>query len=182
MGEGEGKGKRERERERERERARESFPAKSSNLRHCHARSQKKGLSEYLRRACCRPAHPLPEAGMQAGTSQSWKERGKLGPRDSIPYQTVSRLSVTNQVFLGSWTVDIHQEGCSQRSAPQKRHTAHLRRCCAPRKPSGWDRRGDKTHRTWGVCARQTPGLLSCSDLERAQNTGPTESVPLWSI
>ena len=29
--------------------------------------------------------------------------------------------------------------------------------------------------------ARQTPGHLSCSDLERAQNSGPTESVPLRS-
>ena len=27
--------------------------------------------------------------------------------------------------------------------------------------------------------ARQTPDHLSCSDLGRAQNTGPTESVPL---
>ena len=28
---------------------------------------------------------------------------------------------------------------------------------------------------------RQAPGHLSCSDLARAQNAGPTESVPLWS-
>ena len=28
-------------------------------------------------------------------------------------------------------------------------------------------------------CARQTPGHLSCSDLGRAQNAGPTESEPL---
>ena len=27
--------------------------------------------------------------------------------------------------------------------------------------------------------ARQTPGHLSCSDLGRAQNVGPTESAPL---
>ena len=124
---------------------------------------------------------PLPEAGRQAGASQSWKERGKLGP---IPYQTVRRLAVTNQVFLGSWTVDIHQEGQSQRSAPQKRHTAHLRRrsCCAPRKPSSWPQGGDKMHHPmWGECARQAPGGLSCSDLGRAQNAGPTESVPLWN-
>ena len=121
---------------------------------------------------------PLPEAGRQAGASQSWKERGKLGP---IPYQTASRLAVTNQVFLGSWTVDIHQEGRSQRSAPQKRHTAHLRCSCVCRKLSGWDRGGDKMHCTWEVCARQAPGRLSCSDLGRAQNAGPTESVPLWS-
>ena len=66
---------------------------------------------------------------------------------------------------------------------------AHLRwrSRCAPRKLSSWDRVGrgwvgDKTHRpTWGVCARQAPGHLSCSDLAKAQNAGPTESAPLWS-
>ena len=30
-----------------------------------------------------------------------------------------------------------------------------------------------------GDCAHQAPGHLSCSDLGRAQNVGPTESVPL---
>ena len=64
---------------------------------------------------------------MQAGDRQSQKARGKLGPRDAILYQTASRLPVANRVFLGSWTVDIHQEGHSQRSAPKRRHTAHLR-------------------------------------------------------
>ena len=94
-------------------------------------------------------AHLLPEAGRQAGDSQSWKARGKLGPRDGILYQTVSRLPVANQVFLGSWTVDIHQEGRSQRSAPQRRHTAHLRwrSRCTYRKLSSCDRGGDKIHR-----------------------------------
>ena len=61
---------------------------------------------------------------------------------------------------------------------------AHLRRCshCTSRKPSGWDRGGDKTHGpTWGECAHQEPGRLSCSDVGRAQNEGPTKSVPLWS-
>ena len=96
----------------------------------------------------------------------------------------MSRLPVANQVFLGSWTVDIRQEGHSQRSVPQRRHTAHLRWCCGcvPRKPSGWDWGGDKTPRpTWGECARQAPGHLSCLDLGKAQNAGPTESPPLWS-
>ena len=55
--------------------------------------------------------HPLLAAERQAGDSQSQKARGNLGPRDSILHQTVSRLPVTNQVFLGSWTVDFHQEG-----------------------------------------------------------------------
>ena len=88
---------------------------------------------------------PPPEAERQAGDSQSQKARGNLSPRDSILHQTVSRLPVANQVFLGSWMVDICQEGCSQRSAPQRRHMAHLRQCFygAPRKPSGWDQGGD---------------------------------------
>ena len=33
---------------------------------------------------------------------------------------------------------------------------------------------------TEGNCARQAPGHLSCSDLGRAQNAGPTKSPPLW--
>ena len=47
------------------------------------------------------PAPPLLEAERQAGDSQSQKARGKLGPRDAILYQTASRLTVANQVFLG---------------------------------------------------------------------------------
>ena len=70
---------------------------------------------------------PLPEAKRQADDSQSWKARGNLSPRGGILHQTVSRLPVANQVFLGSWMVDICQKGHSQRSAPQRRHMAHLR-------------------------------------------------------
>ena len=94
-----------------------------------------------------RPILP-PEAERQAGNSQSQKARGNLGPRDSIFHQTVSRLPVANQVFLGSWMVDTHQEGRSQTSAPQRRHMVHLKRCsgCTPRKPSGWDWGGNKTY------------------------------------
>ena len=69
---------------------------------------------------------PLQEAERQAGDSQSRKARGNLGPRDSILHQTVSRLPVANHIFLGSWMVDIWQEGHSLRSAPQRRHTAQL--------------------------------------------------------
>ena len=72
------------------------------------------------------PIPPL-EAERQAGDSQSWKASGNLGPIDGILHQTVSMLPVANQVFLGSWTVDVSQEGCSQRSAPQRKHTARLR-------------------------------------------------------
>ena len=65
---------------------------------------------------------PIPRQWQGPGRLQPELERGKLGPRDGILYQTASRLPVANQVFLGSWTVDIHQEGRSQRSAPQRRH------------------------------------------------------------
>ena len=61
-------------------------------------------------------AHPLLEAGRQAGNSQSWKARGIL-------YQTVNRLPVANQVILGSWMVDIRQEGCGQISSPEETHS-----------------------------------------------------------
>ena len=79
---------------------------------------------------------------------------------------------------------DIHQEGHSQRSAPQKRYMAHLRRhaCCTTRKLSGWDWGGNKSQlSTGGDCAHQAPGHLSCSDLGQAQKAGPTKSAPLWS-
>jgi len=89
------------------------------------------------------------------GDSQNWKARGKLSPRDGILYQTASRLPVANQVFLGSWTVDICQKGCRQRLAPQRRQMEHLKWCphCASRKLSSWDGGGAKTHLPLGECA-----------------------------
>jgi len=93
---------------------------KSSNLRHCQAPSQNKRLSDPQRKATgCGPAHPPPEAERQASDSQSWKVRGNLGPRDGVLYQTASWLPVANQVFLVSWTVDIHQEV----SSPEETHS-----------------------------------------------------------
>ena len=110
-------------------------------------------------------------------------EKGNQGPREATSTK-LQTGSIADQEFLGFWTVDIHWEGRSQRSAPQKRHTAHLRRCdpCTPRKPSGWNGGGNKTHcPPGGDCTHQAPGHLSCSDLGRAQNAGPTKSAPLGS-
>ena len=76
--------------------------------------------------------------------------------------------------------VDICQEGLSHRPAIQERHTAHLRQCpgSAPGKPSGLDHGGDKMNQpTWGECTHQAHGRLSCSDMSREQDAGPTESV-----
>ena len=69
---------------------------------------------------------PLPPArGREAGECQPEpKARGSLSPRDGILHQIVSWIPVANQVFLGSCMVDICQEGCSQRSAPQRRHNS----------------------------------------------------------
>ena len=106
-----------------------SFSISPSNEGLC---LQNKGLSKYQRRARRLCIHPTPRqplgAERQAYNGQSQKAKGccSLGSRDGIFHQTVSRFPVANHVFLGSWTVDICQECCSLRSAPQRRHTAHL--------------------------------------------------------
>ena len=88
--------------------------------------------------ADCNAAHPTTPRGRETGWRQPEPERIKLGPRDSILLQTASRLPVANQDLLGFWTVNIHENGCSQRSAPLKRHMAHLRghACCHPGSPA----------------------------------------------
>jgi len=48
------------------------------------------------------PILPL-EAERQACDNQSQKARDNLGPTDGILHQTVSRVPVAKQVFLGSW-------------------------------------------------------------------------------
>ena len=56
----------------------------------------------------------------------------------------LTKLPVANHVFLGSWMVHTHQECHSLRSAPHRRHTAHLGLCLhsAPGKPSSRDQGG----------------------------------------
>ena len=91
------------------------------------------------------------EAERQAGDSQSRKVRGNLGPREGILHQTVSRLPVANQVFLGPWTVDIARRVAVRDQLPRgdTRHTRE-RSPCAPRKPRGWERGDGKMHRPPG--------------------------------
>ena len=66
---------------------------------------------------------PIPRQRQRGRWATDRQERDNLGPRDGILYQTASRLPVANQVFLGSWTVDIRQEVRSQKSAPQRRYS-----------------------------------------------------------
>ena len=80
-----------REREKKK-RERENIPTKSSNLRHRQVCSQNKGLSKYQRRASWLRTGPSPATDREAGRRQPQPERGNLGPRDSILYQTASRL------------------------------------------------------------------------------------------
>ena len=145
---------------------------KSPNITYRQARSQNKGLS----RASWLRTGPPPAGDRQARAARAG--RGNHDPREASSTKLQAGF-IANQDFLGFWTIEIHWEGRSQRSVPQKRHTAHLRRCsgCTPRKPSGRDGGGNKSQN----CARQAPGHLSCSDLGRAQNAEPTKSAPLMT-
>ena len=129
---------------------------KGSNLRCSLGQSQNKGLSRHRRRAsglCTGPYLP-PEAEKQLCDSQSWKARGNLSPRDQHPPPNCEQIPpVASHVFLGSWKVDICQEGQGLRSAPQRRHMAHLRRRSrgAPGKPHSRSREVTKMHRPPGM-------------------------------
>ena len=92
-----------------------------------------------------RPCHPTRDR--EVGVTARARRQGAISaPETCVLHQTVSRLPVANHIFLGYWMVDICQEGCSLRSAPQRSHMAHLRWCshCIPWKPNGWDQGGDK--------------------------------------
>ena len=73
------------------------------------------------RRASWLRTSPSPARGRRQGEG----ERGKLSPRDGIPYQMANRLPASNQRLLRFWMVDICREGRSQKSASQKGHKAH---------------------------------------------------------
>ena len=155
------------------------------------AHSQNKRLSEYQRRASQlhtgTPSHCPQRQRGRCVTARAGRQGAAVisAPETGILHQTVNRLPVANHIFPGCWMADICQEGHNLRSAPQSRHTAHLRWCSRgpPGKLSGLDR-------GWGVIKMLSPsgtvcsqsyGHLSCSHLGNAQNTGPTKSVPLWS-
>ena len=135
----------------------DSYPVKSPKLRHCQACSQNKGLS---RASWLRTGPPLLETQARAARAG----RGNRGPREAS-YIKLQAGFFANQDYLGFWIVDVCREGHSQRSAPQKRHRAQLRRHarCTPRKLRGWVGGSGKTQPPTGSdCARQAPGHLSC--------------------
>ena len=184
---------------------------KSSNLRPSQACSQNKGLSEYQRRASQLQTGPSLTGGREVGGWQPEPEgKGQSRPqrRHPLPNWAGSQL-LTKSSWDPGWLASTRR-AAARRSDPQRRHTAHLRwhSCCALRKPSSWDRGGDKTHHslgesvltkslvTWAsraweghktqaqpsLCLCGVPENLSLSglDLWSACNSGPT-LVPLQS-
>ena len=138
-----------REREKIKKRARErTFPQKA--LRHNLVCSQNKGVSEYQKRASqLRTGHSPRQRQRGRWAKPEPEGEGQSRPQSQHPPSNCEQApSCYDQVFLGSWMVDVCQKGHSQRSAPQRRHMAHLRRHshCAPGKLSGWDWGGGKTH------------------------------------
>ena len=118
--------------------------------------SQNKGTEQFQRRSSWRRTDPSPTRGRRQGG----EERGKLGPRDSTPYQTANRLPVSNQrrpeildgrhppgglrLEANSWE---QTQGTSDWSARKLR--------LGPRRGEGAPHRGE--------CTCQAPGCLSCS-------------------
>ena len=142
---------------------------KSPNLRHRQARSQNKGLSR-----ASRLYQTIPRWKQAGDGSQSQKGTTVAPERHPVP-----NCKETSWLTKTSWDSG-HSTSARRVAAPQKRQTAHLRSPthCTPRKPSDWDREGDKLQpSTGGDYTCQAPGRLSCWDLGQAQNAGPTK----WS-
>ena len=133
---------RERERKRERERERENFPGRSPNLRHCRAAHRTKDWANTRGElAGSRPAHPLQEAGRQA-TARPGKGQTQPQRRHPPPNcEQAPRWQPSLPRILDAW----HPPGGLQpeSSSPEETHCTPEG---APRKPSGWEGRGEMHH------------------------------------
>ena len=80
--------------------------------------------------------------------------------------------------------VDIRWEGGSQRSAPQNRHTAHLRRRthCTPRKLSSRDRGGDKSQPQPGTTAPAKHQVTWAAWTGEGHKMQAQPSLSLWGV
>ena len=148
---------------------------------------------------------PLPFTGGREPGGQQPELEGKgllqSGPQRLASSTKLSRLPATNHVFLGSWMVDICQEGRSLRLAPpeethstpeevllqctqetkwprwgrQLRHMIHLGQCTC-QTPIAWAAQtweGHKTHTQPGLCPCRVSKNMSGLDLGSAWNAGP---------
>ena len=119
---------------------------------------------------------------MGGGWSQSRKGAIEAPERHPLP-NCKQALLLTKSSWHSGWFTSAGRVAARDQLARRETHgTPEKHARCTPRKPGYWDQGGDKTHHPpGGDCARQAPGHLSCSDLGRAKNTGPTESTPLES-
>ena len=120
--------------------------------------------------AGCRPAHPPPETASA--------RRGAIAAPERHPIPNCKQTSLLTKTSWDSGLSTSAERVTARISLPEERRHAR----CTLRKSSGWDGEGDKSQpSTWGNYTCQGPGHMSCSDLGRAQNAGPTKSAPLWS-
>ena len=101
---------------------------------------------------------PSPAGGRRHGGG----ERGRLGPKDGIPYHTANRPPVSDQrppEILGG----RHPPGGSWWDTGRRHWTG-------AGGDWGWGRGGQKARRTRGECARQAPDCLSRSGGEDAKS------------
>ena len=132
---------------------------------------------------------------LQTGSSPCWRQRGRWVAARAGRWGAISApdMASSTKPWAGSWLL-------TKVSWDPGQLTSTRRVAVRDQLP-----RGDTQH-TWdgaleantgnqgagtgevircttqlGECACQAPSCLSCLDLERAQNAGPTESVPLWT-
>ena len=105
------------------EREKKNFPVKSSKAQPGPLTEQRIELTP--KESCPAAYRPIPLTGGREPGGQQPELEGKgllqSGSQRLASSTKLSRLLAANHVFLGSWMVDICQEGCSLRSAPQRR-------------------------------------------------------------
>ena len=87
------------------------------------------------------------------GRRQGGGERGRLSPKDCIPYRTANRPPVSNH-RLAEILDGQHPPGGSRLDTGSTHPTS-------TGGDWGWGRGGEKAHRTWGECTHEAPGCLS---------------------
>ena len=125
--------------------------------------------------AGCRLAHPPPETGRQG--QPSWKGAIVAPERHHLPNCKQASL-LTKTSWDSGWSTSDGR--VTARDQLPRRDTRHTRESVPVVHPENQVAGMEKAI-SHSDCAHQVLGRLSCSDLGRAQNAGPTKSAPLWS-
>ena len=153
---------------------------KSPNLRHSRGSSQNKGLSKFQRTARLQTIPSPLETGRQAG--QLEPDRGNIGPRKASSTKLKAGTQLLTKTSWDSGWLASTGRVTARDQLPRRDawHTLDRHAHCHPGNQASWT--GEVIRYTPHLGRLlQAPGHLSCWDLGRAQNTGPTESTPLWS-